>query len=120
MGTSSLNKLEAADAQSSLNEDGSRPSSGVEREARSPTQWDGRNDGGWGDSHQAGVPSNPESQAETDDETRALLNSIAQGDRSAFWELWQRHQKYLFGVCCRQMGGVRADAEDALSRSMLK
>jgi RNA polymerase sigma-70 factor (ECF subfamily) len=42
------------------------------------------------------------------------------GGNEAFWDLWQLHQKYLYAICLRQMGGIRADAEDALSRAMLK
>jgi RNA polymerase sigma factor (sigma-70 family) len=60
-----------------------------------------------------------ESQTEID-EARALLGYIAEGDFSAFWRLWQRYNKYLFAVCLRHMGGIYADAEDALSRAMLK
>ena len=53
-------------------------------------------------------------------ESRLLLGYLAQGDSSAFWRLWLRHQKYLYALCLRQMGGVQEDAEDALSRAMLK
>ena len=53
-------------------------------------------------------------------ETRFLLGCLAQGEHSAFWRLWVRHQKYLYALCLRQMGGVQEDAEDALSRAMLK
>jgi len=49
----------------------------------------------------------------------AVLENIAQGDYAAFWDLWLEYEKYLFGVCLRQMGGKHADAEDALSRAML-
>jgi len=63
---------------------------------------------------------NREPLPESDDETRTLLVSIADGDKSAFWALWQKYQKHLFAVCLRQMGGIHADAEDALSKAMLK
>ena len=38
---------------------------------------------------------------------------------SAFWKLWQDNQDYLYR-CCRQWMGNPTDAEDALSRAMLK
>lgn len=38
---------------------------------------------------------------------------------SAFWKLWQQHQNYLYR-CCRKWMGNPSDAEDALSRAMLK
>src|SRR5690349_19900315 len=60
-----------------------------------------------------------ETQAEAT-EDRELLISIAGGDFSAFWDLWQRYRKYLFVVCLRYMGGMHADAEDALSQAMLR
>jgi len=55
-----------------------------------------------------------------DAESGLLLRSIAQGDRSAFWKLWGQHQAHLLSVCFREMGGNRADAEDALSVAMLR
>lgn len=60
-----------------------------------------------------------ETQAEVNKD-RELLTSIAVGDFSAFWDLWQRYRKYLFVVCLRYMSGMYADAEDALSQAMLK
>lgn len=53
-------------------------------------------------------------------EAQGLLRHVAAGDSSAFWELWEAHKKYLYTICLRQMGGVQADAEDALSRAMIK
>ncbi|MEG4111128.1 MULTISPECIES: sigma-70 family RNA polymerase sigma factor [unclassified Microcoleus] len=38
---------------------------------------------------------------------------------SAFWKLWQDNQDYLYR-CCRKWMGNPTDAEDALSRAMLK
>jgi RNA polymerase sigma-70 factor (ECF subfamily) len=37
-----------------------------------------------------------------------------------FWRQWQQHQDYLYRCCIKWMGGNRTDAEDALSRAMLK
>lgn len=48
------------------------------------------------------------------------LSHLSNGDASGFWFLWESYQGYLFGVCLKQMGGVREDAEDALSRAMMK
>jgi len=52
-------------------------------------------------------------------EERILLRSLSGGDREAFWPLWLEHRLHLYGVCLRQMRGSRADAMDAVSRSML-
>jgi RNA polymerase sigma factor (sigma-70 family) len=49
-----------------------------------------------------------------------LLDSLAQGNSCAFWELWGLHQAQLYQICLSHMVGVREDAEDALSRSMLR
>ncbi|HYP27724.1 MAG TPA: sigma-70 family RNA polymerase sigma factor [Blastocatellia bacterium] len=49
-----------------------------------------------------------------------ILRLYLQGDPDAFWNLWELNRSYLYGVCLRQMGGVREDAEDALSLAMLK
>jgi len=38
----------------------------------------------------------------------------------AFWQLWQQYQDYLHRCCIKWMGGNPTDAEDALSRAMLK
>ncbi|WP_190474783.1 RNA polymerase sigma factor [Aerosakkonema funiforme] len=37
-----------------------------------------------------------------------------------FWQLWKRYQNYLYRRCLKWMGGNPADAEEALSRAMLK
>lgn len=37
----------------------------------------------------------------------------------AFWNVWQRYRSHLYNVSLRHMSGIRADADDALSRSML-
>jgi RNA polymerase sigma factor (sigma-70 family) len=51
---------------------------------------------------------------------KSLLARLSQGEESAFWTLWSAHQHFLFLICMRRMHGSRADAEDALSRIMLK
>ncbi len=50
---------------------------------------------------------------------RALLDSLGDGDESAFWALWTQYQRHLYAVCLRQMNGAQFDAADAVSRSML-
>jgi len=52
-------------------------------------------------------------------EERILLRSLSGGDREAFWPLWLEHRLHLYTVCLRQMRGSKADALDAVSRSML-
>jgi RNA polymerase sigma-70 factor (ECF subfamily) len=52
-------------------------------------------------------------------EERILLRSLSGGDREAFWPLWLEHRLHLYTVCLRQMHGSKADALDAVSRSML-
>ncbi|HBL14620.1 MAG TPA: hypothetical protein DD379_25170 [Cyanobacteria bacterium UBA11162] len=39
---------------------------------------------------------------------------------NGFWQQWQQYQDYLYRCCIKWMGGNRTDAEDALSRAMLK
>jgi RNA polymerase sigma factor (sigma-70 family) len=50
---------------------------------------------------------------------RILLRSLSGGDREAFWPLWLEHRLHLYSVCLRQMHGSKADALDAVSRSMM-
>lgn len=60
-----------------------------------------------------------EDLSESELETQ-LLRRIAAGDSSAFWILWEAYQPYLYTLCLKQMGGIHTDAEDALSRTMIK
>ncbi len=39
---------------------------------------------------------------------------------AGFWWLWQKYRHYLHSCCLKWMGGNPTDAEDALSRAMLK
>lgn len=39
---------------------------------------------------------------------------------NGFWQQWQQYQDYLYRCCIKWMGGNPTDAEDALSRAMLK
>jgi len=55
-----------------------------------------------------------------EEQTQQLLCRVAEGNTVAFWMLWDLHKRNLYHLCLWQMGGVRADAEDALSRAMLK
>lgn len=54
------------------------------------------------------------------EEAQELLRCVADGDSEVFWAVWSLHREYLFSICLREMRGVRADAEDALSRAMIK
>lgn len=40
--------------------------------------------------------------------------------RTEFWHLWQQYQDYHYSRCLQWMGGNVNDAEDSLSRAMLK
>lgn len=51
---------------------------------------------------------------------QVLLKRLSQGDCSAFWELWQQHQDYLYHRCLRSMGGNYINAEEAFSQATLK
>jgi len=53
-------------------------------------------------------------------EETALLKHVVQGNGAAFWQLWESHRSNLYLICLLQLGGNRAEAEDALSRAMLK
>ncbi|NEP20399.1 MAG: RNA polymerase sigma factor, partial [Leptolyngbya sp. SIO4C1] len=53
-------------------------------------------------------------------EEQSLLRHLAQGNRIVFWQLWMRHQDYLYSRCISWMGGNITDAQEALSRAMLK
>ena len=55
-----------------------------------------------------------------EEQTRQLLCRVAEGNTVAFWMLWDLHKAHLYHLCLWQMGGVREDAEDALSRAMLR
>ena len=55
-----------------------------------------------------------------EDQTRQLLDSVAEGNTREFWVLWDLYKRDLYHLCLWQMGGVREDTEDALSRAMLR
>src|ERR687886_1161625 len=40
--------------------------------------------------------------------------------KKGFWLQWQQYRDYLYHCCIKWMGGNTTDAEDALSRAMLK
>ena len=49
-----------------------------------------------------------------------LLNMLASGNHEVFWTLWLRHRKYLLSICLKRLPGAPEDAEDVLSRAMLR
>lgn len=59
-------------------------------------------------------------EVEAELKEQLLLRQIALGDRTAIWKLWLHYQPYLYHRCRTWMGGNLADAEEALSRAMLK
>lgn len=54
------------------------------------------------------------------EEAHELLRDFAGGNDDAFWKLWVLYKAHLYHLCLWQMDGIREDAEDALSRVMLK
>ena len=57
----------------------------------------------------------------TSAEERVLLHRLAQGETTAFWELWEHYKTTLFfRLSLRWMGDSREDAEDALSNASIK
>jgi RNA polymerase sigma factor (sigma-70 family) len=72
-------------------------------------------------SHEHNLSINVDKQRiKIDEEAPVLLRYLAQGDGDAFWRLWEGYQDYLYRLCLRQMEGIREDAEDALSKAMIK
>lgn len=61
-----------------------------------------------------------EIQTATKLEEQLRLKRLSQGDRRAFWQLWQQHQDYLYHRCLSWMGGNYTEAEEAFSQAMLK
>ena len=58
--------------------------------------------------------------AAEDAAARVLVHSLVGGNKRAFWELWAIYKVHLYRICLSHMDGVREDAEDALSRAMLR
>ncbi|MEH2411457.1 RNA polymerase sigma factor [Nostoc sp.] len=52
--------------------------------------------------------------------TISKQSALALDIRSIFWQQWQQYRDYLYCCCVKWMGGNQTDAEDALSRAMLK
>ena len=49
-----------------------------------------------------------------------LISRLAQGDESAFWNLWGQYRSYLRICCLRWLGTSRHEVDDALSRAGIK
>ncbi len=62
----------------------------------------------------------PEKDKTINADESVLLRQLAQGETAAFWQLWENHRRVLYAICLRQMDGVQEEAEDALSRVMLR
>lgn len=50
----------------------------------------------------------------------SCIRGCSKNIEKAFWQLWQQNRDYLYRCCIKWMGGNPTDAEDALSRAMLK
>ncbi len=50
----------------------------------------------------------------------SLLEAIATGDHDAFWPLWEINHPYLYYRCLQWMNHRCHDADEALSRAMMK
>lgn len=53
-----------------------------------------------------------------DEDAQLLLGRLTQDDFATFCKIWEHYQPYLLGICLRRMGGIREDAEDALSKAL--
>ncbi len=56
----------------------------------------------------------------TTSEEKMLLNKLAQGDRTAFWSLWELYRNYLYHRCFVWMERNHDDAHEAISLATLK
>ncbi|MEW6730795.1 MAG: RNA polymerase sigma factor [Acidobacteriota bacterium] len=54
------------------------------------------------------------------EEEHLLLDRLLKGDMEAFGKLWLKYHRYYYNLCLKWMAGNHADAEDALSKAMLK
>lgn len=59
-------------------------------------------------------------EKKTESKEQFLLQSIAQGNRHDFWQLWLLYEDYLYHCCQIWMGGNDIDAEEVLSQARLK
>ncbi|MEH2165574.1 MAG: sigma-70 family RNA polymerase sigma factor [Nostoc sp.] len=50
----------------------------------------------------------------------SCLRNNSEDSGKRFWQQWQQYRDYLYRCCLKWMGGNLTDAEDALSRTMLK
>jgi len=47
-----------------------------------------------------------------------LLAHVVEGDPSAFWQLWDMHERHIVDVCRRRMRSAQTEVDDAVNRSM--
>ncbi|NEO94797.1 MAG: hypothetical protein F6K56_33240, partial [Moorea sp. SIO3G5] len=52
--------------------------------------------------------------------TSTALSQSHHFSQKEFWQQWQQYRDYLYHRCLRWMGGNPTNAEDALSRAMIK
>ncbi|NEO98204.1 MAG: sigma-70 family RNA polymerase sigma factor [Symploca sp. SIO2E9] len=60
---------------------------------------------------------NLEKKASTEE---VLLKQVYKGDKSAFWNLWNRHQNYLYNLCLKWMNNNFVDTQEAMSTAMIR
>lgn len=65
-------------------------------------------------------PDIPSNSPKNSIEEQSFLLKLAEGDRTAFWELWTLHQNYLYARCLAWMGDNPFEAEEALSLTALR
>ncbi|EAW36261.1 DNA-directed RNA polymerase ECF-type sigma factor (sigma-W) [Lyngbya sp. PCC 8106] len=53
-------------------------------------------------------------------EEQQLLQCLSRGEINAFWQLFEQHRDYLFRCCVKWMNGNSIEAEDVLSRAIIK
>lgn len=69
---------------------------------------------------QLGYTTNSEVMSNSQTVSVSSLRGGSEELEKGFWQQWQQYQDYLYYCCIKWMGGNRTEAEDALSRAMLK
>lgn len=84
--------------------------------------WDQRGDGSTESftMHQFGFTTSSRFISNSQTVSASYLPSCSEELGKRFWQQWQQYQGYLHRCCIKWMGGNSFDAEDALSRVMLK
>ena len=67
-----------------------------------------------------GYTTNSKIMSDSQSVSASCLWGGAEDIKTAFWQQWEQYRDYLYRCCIKWMGGNLTDAEDALSRAMLK